>query len=362
MDLGPYVISQPRRTLYQLHEFGICLNTAFVVRILESVSLALIGLGWFVRRLRSSACARPGKRVANAAPDLIEKAAASDPVNATGDSVSPRFRAAPRGPVQHPAYRFEAPLGGSTPSASTTLGAYLSHDHIYFYASTMTAVTHVAYAPGDIHITDIASTEYWTRSPFSRLCRILLGCRSSKCILLSVRTLSSYVQSQLGNPHKTVSHIRRAARAFGRCDKQRQYCDQGGRCDRLWGGVGRIRFWRDRLRFHSAGVCQSGAAHQHEQYYTVCPIDYFTPGPKAAMEALLGRFDGGFRRTTPPICGQYNQDVAGSARGFWYHPGSPTFRKIRICRSSSTMTTRLGKPSPSEPLFLTRAGLFHFYS
>src|SRR5262249_5597074 len=60
-----------------------------------------------------------------------------------------------------------------------------------------------------------------------------------------------------------------------------------------------------------------------DQAYTVCPIDYFAPGPKAAMEAILGRFDGGYHRTTAPLCGPYNQDIAGTARGFWYYPGAP---------------------------------------
>src|SRR5258708_35008925 len=41
------------------------------------------------------------------------------------------------------------------------------------------------------------------------------------------------------------------------------------------------------------------------------------------MEAVLGGPDGLFRRVTPPICGQYNQDVAGTARGFWFFPGAP---------------------------------------
>ena len=63
--------------------------------------------------------------------------------------------------------------------------------------------------------------------------------------------------------------------------------------------------------------------HIGDQPYTVCPIDYFSAGPKADMEALLGRFDGTFHRTTPPICGQIMYDIAGTAKGDWYYPGAP---------------------------------------
>src|SRR4029077_6280412 len=37
----------------------------------------------------------------------------------------------------------------------------------------------------------------------------------------------------------------------------------------------------------------------------------------------LGRFDGGYFRTTPPLCGTIEAGVANTAKGYWYHPGSP---------------------------------------
>src|SRR4029077_8126855 len=37
----------------------------------------------------------------------------------------------------------------------------------------------------------------------------------------------------------------------------------------------------------------------------------------------LGRFDGGYFRTTPPLCGTIEAGVANTAKGNWYHPGSP---------------------------------------
>ncbi|HVO32435.1 MAG TPA: hypothetical protein VMU17_00885, partial [Elusimicrobiota bacterium] len=59
------------------------------------------------------------------------------------------------------------------------------------------------------------------------------------------------------------------------------------------------------------------------QLNTVCPVDYFTSSLKSAMQAKLGRFDGGHRRVTPPLCGTIEADVADTAKGYWYHPGSP---------------------------------------
>src|SRR5260370_36264111 len=41
------------------------------------------------------------------------------------------------------------------------------------------------------------------------------------------------------------------------------------------------------------------------------------------MRGLLGVFDGGYGRGPPPLCGQILFDIAGTAKGDWYHPGSP---------------------------------------
>jgi hypothetical protein len=58
--------------------------------------------------------------------------------------------------------------------------------------------------------------------------------------------------------------------------------------------------------------------HQH------CPLDYFRPALRAAMEALLGSFDGSARRTALPLCGVFVQDVPVGAPGNWFRDDEDT--------------------------------------
>lgn len=49
-----------------------------------------------------------------------------------------------------------------------------------------------------------------------------------------------------------------------------------------------------------------------------CALDYFAPALRAAMQRLLGEFDGSVPRTAAPRCGAYAQDVPGTAQGNWF--------------------------------------------
>jgi hypothetical protein len=55
-----------------------------------------------------------------------------------------------------------------------------------------------------------------------------------------------------------------------------------------------------------------------------CPIDYFKPGPQAALAAKLGDFDGATPASGNPPCHSHMQDVAFSAQGNWFHALDPT--------------------------------------
>lgn len=55
----------------------------------------------------------------------------------------------------------------------------------------------------------------------------------------------------------------------------------------------------------------------------VCPLDYFEGSLADELRARLGR--PGARRTIVPVCGAVMQDVAGTAAGRWYRPGSENF-------------------------------------
>ncbi len=56
-----------------------------------------------------------------------------------------------------------------------------------------------------------------------------------------------------------------------------------------------------------------------------CPLDYFDVASRARLESKLGNYNGAVKRTTPPTCGEINQDIAGSLQGIWLKQGFPKY-------------------------------------
>src|SRR6266403_114913 len=90
-----------------------------------------------------------GDAVAKRSAELINKAAASDPANATGQAVAATLPSCPSGPVYDTLPTDLSTIGGIDPLGHVQpSGHTFPSDHIYMYASTITIVTHAAYAPG----------------------------------------------------------------------------------------------------------------------------------------------------------------------------------------------------------------------
>jgi len=53
------------------------------------------------------------------------------------------------------------------------------------------------------------------------------------------------------------------------------------------------------------------------------PLQYFDATSRAMLEAKLGSNDGRIKRTVPPVCGEFNYDIAGAAIGNWVKTGFP---------------------------------------
>lgn len=53
--------------------------------------------------------------------------------------------------------------------------------------------------------------------------------------------------------------------------------------------------------------------------HAACALDVFDAATRASLEAELG--DGFTARTDPPVCGEIEQDVAGTAQGIWLREG-----------------------------------------
>ncbi|MFN8574020.1 MAG: hypothetical protein U0132_18325 [Gemmatimonadaceae bacterium] len=67
-----------------------------------------------------------------------------------------------------------------------------------------------------------------------------------------------------------------------------------------------------------------GGSGDFGQLHTVCPVDYFEPGVRDGLRALLGRFGQSVHRTIEPVCGEIMQDKPNTAQGRWFYDNSPT--------------------------------------
>lgn len=56
--------------------------------------------------------------------------------------------------------------------------------------------------------------------------------------------------------------------------------------------------------------------------HIVCPFDYFTPQLRQNFLYQMASYDDpNMKRTAEPLCGEYMQDVPGTAQGVWFKPG-----------------------------------------
>ncbi|MCL5073786.1 MAG: hypothetical protein M1308_23265 [Actinobacteria bacterium] len=56
--------------------------------------------------------------------------------------------------------------------------------------------------------------------------------------------------------------------------------------------------------------------------HIVCPFDYFTPDLRQKfLSQMADYYDPSLKRTAEPLCGEYMQDVPGTAQGVWFKPG-----------------------------------------
>lgn len=263
-----------------------------------------------------------GNAVAKRSAELINKAGDSNPP--VGDEVAALLPACPAGtpftilPTDMNMIGGIDPLGHVQPTGHT-----FPTDHIYYYSSTTTAYTPPVYAPGDIHITEIDSTRYLNASPiFTDYALTFYACSNLRGVYAHVRTLTADLQSRLSGGAQRCTTYSTGGSSFERCEFPTDIALSAGDLIGYVHTSGTLDFgMSDTLTTPIPYVSPNRRGPY--QLYTVCPIDYFTAGPKATMEAKLGRFDGGYRRVTAPICGTINQDVANTAKGYWYHPGSP---------------------------------------
>lgn len=193
------------------------------------------------------------------------------------------------------------PLGNLNPPGHT-----FPTRHMYIYFSAPGAV-HV-YAPGDLRIYQL-----------SRFKNITSG-------------FTDY-RIEFGNPFGTVlflSHL--SSIQPGLLEKAGGF--EGSTCETYTTGGATMEYCRKQVSINvRAGdliaTANAGSAISNiDMGITVnevaaCPLDYFTASVRADMETKAGTASGSYKRTEPPVCGEYNLDIPGTLQGNWYKQGAP---------------------------------------
>ncbi len=210
------------------------------------------------------------------------------------------------------------PLGHVQPTGHT-----FPTDHIYFYSSTSTAYTPPVYAPADVHITEIASYRYLNASPvFTDYNVTFYACQNFRGVYGHVRNLTATLSNVIAQGGGSCFTYGTGGSSIERCAYNTNIAVNSGTLLGYVQTSGTLDFGAIDTRITPIPYV-SPSRRSTYQLYTVCPVDYFTPALKSTMEAKLGRFDGGYMRVTAPICGTIDEDVANTAKGYWYKPGSP---------------------------------------
>jgi len=293
-------------------------------RLLLAVSLLLIsangmagvkfGLGKAAADRSSKLIDKAKKKDPDHAPDYNGAAAALPSCNSTGLPLTVL-------PLDLTSVTAIYPLGNLAPSGHTFPS---DHHNIYMNRTVpgdlaSPPLTVDILSPGNITITDLASTEYLSASPvFADYAIEFYPCRELRMVFGHVRTLSPALAAAAASLGNCFTYTTGGA-AVRRCDTSLTFHlapgDQVGTSPGVDLGAYDLR--KTPLPFISP---QRQGMYK---LYAACPSDYFTPGMKAAMDAKTGRYDGLQWRTDLPVCGQIMYDIPNRAQGEWFKPGEP---------------------------------------
>ena len=230
-------------------------------------------------------------------------------------------------PVSYEDFSDLAPLGTVSPPSHT-----FPTDHMYFFIKNENINDPESipnkvpvYAPGDMTITKIGSQERYEGGDLlsSDYNMDFVPCKEVSGYFIHLSSISDKLKEEFDEQQKMCNEYSTGGYNYKNCEAGveikvkagEQIGTAGGMKDQAALDLGMIDFRADPLTYANQKRWQGKSVS------TVCPLDYFSSPAKEELFAKVG--DNREKRTIEPICGQIDQDIAGTAQGVWFKNGTP---------------------------------------
>lgn len=216
------------------------------------------------------------------------------------------------------------PLGGFSPEVFHIFPI----KHTYWTGTAANAADQQdvdLHAPADGWMTFIESENY-TNATYTDYFVYFSPCQEVEVYFFHIKSLSDKISNEFENPHCYSMDVSGKGEAK-RCDKSVKIAVKSGEIigtvNNKAKGIGQLfdfgmsdsripeLKFANRNRWTKSGF---------DLLHMVCAYNYYVPELKTKIFAKIGDMKGENRRTTEPICGEYMQDVIGTAQGVWFHP------------------------------------------
>lgn len=204
------------------------------------------------------------------------------------------------------------PLGNLNPT-----GHVFPTDHVYLSVRQESTV----YAPGDVTITSISSSEQLGEDPaYVDYSVYFSPCRELRFYFHHVNSLSDKLTAGLARTGSFCQEYSTGGQAYRRCNVTINILVRAGE---VLGTAGRRYPTFDLGAYDMRTgplVYANPSRWREESFHVVCPLDYYEAGAGEVLRGFLGGW-GGTKRTVAPVCGRVDQDLPGTVQGVWFAKG-----------------------------------------
>lgn len=198
------------------------------------------------------------------------------------------------------------PLGNLNPPGHT-----LPTDHLYFYLANP-ALQYPIFSPGNLKLKRVKK---YTYTGYVEYTLEMSPGGNYRLIYGHVSDLEPGLLSAIGAITSNCQSYSTGGSTFNYCEKETDIALTAGQnLGKAGGHAGQNAL--------DVGLVKYGNGPEAEYF---CPVEYCTPALKTQLEARFSNYNGTIMRTVAPLCGQVNQNIAGTLQGIWFKKGQPKY-------------------------------------